>query len=237
MGPMSRRFLLGMSFAGALAHALPAWSQQGVSAPAGTFILTRKVERDLADGAVIVVTRRWKVRFDSTAGGIAVLGTQLDAQVAAPESLAALAKVEEARATDELFPILLDRSGAIVSLGNAPSTGAIDSAVAAAGVMLDRALADAAAARDAKQGVALLGRAGQGVVASLPPDLFFPRQGETSDTHDVSLADGSMGQLHIDITTRTSASGPWLEQFERKVTTKVGQSERLSREIWQMLPT
>ncbi|WP_203230522.1 hypothetical protein, partial [Segeticoccus rhizosphaerae] len=83
--------------------------------PQGLFRLTRLLERELVDGAVLSVERSWSCKFEHAGRGMRVVGEALDCFVKAPESLAPLAALEKQRKDMGPFPALLHSSGLIAS--------------------------------------------------------------------------------------------------------------------------
>src|SRR5688572_7537209 len=92
---LGRRALLGLAGAAA---ALPLFRTGSAAAqpasrfapPSGPMRYTRRLERELVDGARLVVSRGFAVRFVPEADGFRVDGEQVDSAVDAPAALDAL---------------------------------------------------------------------------------------------------------------------------------------------------
>src|SRR3990170_5977639 len=77
-----------------VAAAHPARPATGFAPPDGPMLYTRRLERALAGGARLVVSRSFAVRFRHAAEGFKVEGEQVGVEVEAPESLAGFARIE-----------------------------------------------------------------------------------------------------------------------------------------------
>ena len=102
---IGRRHLVGLLSFLPVATMLP---RAGFAAPAalafapGTapFRLIRRVERELRDGALLVVERAWSIRFVAQGQGYRLEGKQADVSVDAPAELDFLAAIERDRVED-----------------------------------------------------------------------------------------------------------------------------------------
>ncbi|MBY6015253.1 hypothetical protein KUV75_10140 [Qipengyuania gaetbuli] len=109
--------------------------------PSAALVLERTLDRHLANNALIRVTRSWSCTFRALGAGAVVDASQISAKVEAPPSLAAFARMEEARDASAIFPVQLDRSGLIV--GWDEETGPdIGTAVARAMDVIEAAVAN-----------------------------------------------------------------------------------------------
>jgi hypothetical protein len=212
----------------AASAAPPAAASRAFVAPAEPLILTRTLRRPLPDGAEIVSTRRYEVRIVAEGEGYRVDGRLLNADVATPESLAALAAIERSRPDTGLFPFRLDRAGRIASEA-APSDSAA-AAEAAATAKLEIA-GSSLSEPDRTQAQALvdqlLRRGERG--ARWPVDLFNPDPGLRSQTSRVELADGQHGTVTTTIDARNDAQEA---SIERTVITETGGAQRVTRELY-----
>ncbi|MEE4205346.1 MAG: hypothetical protein V2I39_03585 [Erythrobacter sp.] len=207
MTQTDRRTLL----AGALAAsfiAIPARAADGIAIPEGPMLLTRRIERELARGARLAIARIWLVTFTRRGRGVAVAGRQLTARVDAPVELADLAKAEEARSTDTMWPILLGEDGAILAAGEGAGQ-----AVFAEAQLIDEAL-----------------------VAQLPGDLFYPAETPLRRSETLALPGGLEGTFELSWNARRAPGRLWLGEAEREIVTRVGSDTRRALETWRMEP-
>lgn len=114
---VTRRQACQFALGGLALSAAPAGALSALMAPTGPCVLTRRLKRGLRDTKFIAATRSWEVTFARQSRGMAVRGEQISVLVEAPERLAPLAKIEQERSTDEMFPILLAGDGLIVAAG------------------------------------------------------------------------------------------------------------------------
>lgn len=113
----SRRSFLAGSLVISTGVALPVAAAVQLEIPHGPMLLGRKIERDLRDGAKIIVMREWQIEFSHSERGIEIGGSQISAKVKAPEQLREIARIEEERSTDGMFPIILTETGLIDRVG------------------------------------------------------------------------------------------------------------------------
>ncbi len=204
-------------------------------APTGPTTLTRSVRRVLADGKEVVSSRTYALRFVREGEGYRVEGSQVDCTVDAPAALAALAEVERKRVDAGLFPLRLDAFGRIV---DSSAKGDAASRREAAAKVSGRVSASALGAGDkveAQGFVAGLVERG-GAQAVWPADLFVAARGERNETRRLALPGGGEGT----VTVATRAAGDTgvaaAATFERIVTTELGISRNVVRELFTLKP-
>ncbi len=237
-GGITRRRVLGGAMVGTLAgvaaYAPPLLAAQPLNIPQGPMRLVRRLERGMHDGAVITVERAWQVLFNAQGRGISITGKQVDASVDAPNALAPLARIEESRSTAGMFPILLTASGTIDAVG--PYTKAADLAKAvrhAEAQIAARAVPVGAKAQQL-QYLAQLQRTAGSFLKHLPRDLFYPASQPVRAVQEVSLPNGLVGEFEVVYEARSAPDRQWLDLAVRRVVTRIGQSQRHSREVWSM---
>jgi len=240
MNSISRRRLLGYS--ALLGAALPAYGLFGASRAhastlplAGDWILSRLIERQLSDGNFISVARSWGVQFRAKIGGYEAVGNQLSVDVKAPEKLAELVRLEEHRVSN-LLPIEMTSRGMIHSAGTASSGDDLAQAVGLAKEILAEAGASETKQSQAKQFLNQLQSAAHPLLDNLPPDLFFPSDEKVEKTDTVQLPDGTYGRFHLEYWGKTQDGSSLLHTAQRIITTTIGQSSRISREVWTLKP-
>lgn len=220
----------------ALASPLGATVRTAIAAaPRGRFVLTRRLTRQLMDGEAIVVTRRWDIGFAARATGLVVSGRQISAEVSAPPVLSALARIEQDRVADAIFPIQMGKTGQIEATG-VQSSEALFDAIETARVIFARTLAKERPPGDIARTLSSIGQTSAEAMSGLPRDLFFPQAGTQSSQQTVALAGGETGEITVVTLARTEAASGLLRESERKVITRFGGSERVTREEWTLTP-
>jgi hypothetical protein len=207
-----------------------------VAPPAGLFTLERVLTRGLAGGAVLTVTRRWRIGFAPRAGGLQVDGAQLFAAVAAPPVLAPLARLEESRSTAAMFPMALGPDGRIVDGRRDPDGTQLAAAIEAARLLLSRPGGDPARFQHAQGFLRELANMSADMVSRLPADLFFPITTPMAETRDLALPEGATGSIAVELSASADPQTGLLRVSERRVTTRIGSSARVAAERWSLAP-
>ena len=230
----SRRGFLVGSLAVSAGAITPAAAAALLDIPLGPMLLGRKIERDLRDGAKVIVKREWQVEFSRLESGIKISGGQISAKVKAPEKLREIARIEEERPTDGMFPIMLTGSGLIDQVEEVEDSASIEAAVREA----EEVIAQLPRIEDEKsqmrQAIARLQAASNSIFDVMPPDLFFPTNTQFEDSRNLPLPDGTMGEFKLVYRARHASQGPWLDTAERHVFTQIGEDIRHSHEVWTM---
>lgn len=240
MNAADRRGALRMAAAFALAPMLlragpgAARSSSPVALPPGPMVLTRRLHRELSDGATILLQRRWTIRFLPTAPGYKVEGHQLDASVEAPPSLAALAKIEQARVADDRFPLQLDATGMIVGASRASDSSALDKAAKAALDMVRRARLSDARRQDATRMLAAIQHSTNGMLGQMPADFFVPGNDRWEEERSLALPGGLRGTVRVRFSASCVAGSALLASSHRAIETAIGQSVRHASEDWSL---
>lgn len=197
-------------------------------------VFTRRLTRGLSDGEKIIVERAWKIRFVRS-NGFTVSGSQISVDVRAPEALAALKRMEEAKIEKGLFPIRL-RSDGIIDGSRSPShQQAVQQAIDHAQRRV-AGLGTGAAAHDARRFLNAIQQATGEHISRMPRDLFFPRQLQASETREISLPDGSTGSVKVSFNAEMSRQFGVFRQARRAVTTTLGKVSRKSAVEWSLAP-
>lgn len=178
--------------------------------------------------------RAWDVRFVQQARGTVISGTQVSASVDAPPSLAELARIEQQRDTQAMFPIMLFDTGLVVASGSAPAD--LGAALrAAANMIADRPQSETQ--RDnLRRYRAEIHRAGSGQFETLPPDLFVPARTPQRRVEEVCLPGGLTGAFELLWEARAAPDSGWLIEGQRQIITRIEALERRSREVWRLGP-
>lgn len=238
---MLRRVLSGMA-ALPLSGTLLAANHGALRLPPRPMRLTRILERGLGDGKMITVERQWSVAFSRIGRTVQITGKQIAARVDAPERLAPLAKIEEARIANGMFPLLLSDSG--ILMGTEPAEGlasiassdksAMTRAIAVAKDMIARSGRSPSDTAQAMRHLAQMQEASQPLFATMPRDLFFPTGAAIRDIRAVNLPDGSVGEFELTYNASAVPEAGWLAKAERQIITRLGGDARQSREIWSL---
>ena len=220
--------------------ALPAWglpvrlaaSSRKVTFPTGTLTLRRSLERGLGENAAIVVHREWNCRFLPDDGGAVIDGRQVWVDVEAPAPLAALAKVEREREVTGLFPMSLGRDGRITAWSGREA--GLEAALNEARDFMERHIPSPSEAEDAKRYLATMSQTAAAAVSQVPRDLFYPQTGERHMQRTIELPGGGQGSYEVTISASARQQDGLLENSERRIVTKLGNSHRTSRERWSI---
>lgn len=231
---ITRRRVLGGAIVALVTRASPLVAAGHLNIPGKPMRLVRRLERGMRGGAVITVERAWKISFRPQDAGIAVSGEQISVSVDAPEALAPLARIERSRSTSEMFPIRLTANGSIASIGPYAESTDLAQAVRKAEAEISQRAIPAAAKAQQKQYLAQLQRAAGSFLDQLPRDLFFPAAQPSRTVREVSLPNGLVGEFEVLYEARQTPDHGWLDLAVRRVVTRIGDSERHSREVWSM---
>lgn len=217
-----------------LAHAAPQEVSPSFEPPSTPLVLTRTLWRSLRDGQEIVVRRSYEVRFRREAGGFLLDGKLIDSAVEAPAALALLAEIERQRPEQGMFPLRLDQAGRILQAPSRPALGEAHHAAA------QRSRAMFAAASLDAEGRKQAGILARGILeasvgaAYWPSDLFSPAMQSRRETRTLALADGLQGAVVVSVDVLGKLPGGLPQSVERRVTTEVAGSARVSREVWTL---
>lgn len=196
-----------------------------IAPPSCDMIYRRTVMRTLPGGIGLTATRDFRVRFNARDAGYLVDGAQVAARVEAPTNLAALARLEEQRVEQGVFPLVLDRSGRIVDGLAVPR----DLNVPEALEDVRRRFEDHGA--EVSQ---LLDALSASITAYLPLDLFAPRQDEQEQRQEITLPWGQTGEVLVRFSATRSAETGLMRLATRDVVTMLEGEERRSAERWEL---
>ena len=239
MGSSNRRTVLsGIAAAGGLSLlGLPvrlAAKSRTVEFPSKPFRLRRVLERDLGQGAQLSVQRDWRCRFDPAESGAQVVGAQTRCSVIVPPALSALGEIERKREVTGLFPMQLDANGIIRGWEHDRPLG-IAAALEQARKRIASLPLEAEEKRDAQTYLAAVAGKAAELVSTVPRDLFFPATGTRTETRALILGGGLKGSYEVTVSARSQAASSLLAFSERRIVTRIGDSERLAREHWSVV--
>lgn len=234
MRSWTRRTMLGGALAGWAIVSNPALAQSNLKVPKGQFRLSRRLVRELSDGARIIVERAWEIRFSESGANLAVEGRQVNVQVATPKHLEQIASIERNRSTDGQFPILLGRDGMIRAIGG----GSQEADIAKAIRMAEEMMVESGVANDERQRfsgyLSQIQASANSLFDQMPPDLFFPRNSGFNVTRPVNLPDGTRGEFSVHYSASADTETGLLQNATRKVVTQVAGTKQASSEHWKL---
>lgn len=203
--------------------------------PTGPMRYTRSLRRELADGAAVVATRSFAVRFVSLDAGWRLEGEEdVAPEVSGPPSLDGILRFERERRETGLFPLRIDGSGRIIAepgtAGSPQLDRAVDEAlhrIAASGLPEN----DQEAMRVFVVGVQLAAIA---LVGAPPADLFHPLSAPSGGRRAVTMPDGGSGEVSLSFTAEIDPATGLMRAAERLVVTRLGATERRTVERWTL---
>lgn len=231
--------MLGIGVWGALPRPLRAAAAGALPLPEGPLRLLRVLERGLGEGseATITVRRWWEIAFEREGRGILVRGRQLGAAVEAPPQLSEIARIEERRVADSVFPLMLSAEGTIISPPDTPSESeAVTAALRAAEGVVARLPAPADERARITRYLVEVHRAGSGALDAWPADLLFPSGEPLERSEGVALPGGLTGHFSLSYRAEPQAHAPWLARAERRVVTMIAKQQRSATETWTLGP-
>ncbi|WP_126665484.1 hypothetical protein [Croceibacterium ferulae] len=204
--------------------------------PATPMLYTRRLQRELKDGKLFVVTRSFAIRFERAEGGFRVTGEQVAVEVDAPPQLDRFVQMERERVEDGLFPLQLTEAGQIVGLKKVAPAEQLDDAIAQVLATIAEVVKPAA---DAEQ----LGRFARAIhenalllLTTLPPDLFAPERAQHQESRTLNLPDGSEGVVTASYRMARAPTTGLLTEAQREVITVVGGHHKRTVESWTLQP-
>lgn len=234
MTRVSRRVALGGGFAGLICLATPGLATSQLQVPRVPMRLSRTLIRSLSDGNQIEVSRAWQILFAQQGRGLAVTGHQINVAVSAPKRLEPIAEIERSRSTDGKFPILIDSSGLIVSAGEAEAASDVDHAIEVAQQMAAKNGASMTLQQQLRAALSQVQAGRNTLLDRLPRDLFFPRNSGFADRREISLPGGDSGEFEVSYSVTSQPLSGLLDRAERRVVTRVGDTEQTSSERWKL---
>ena len=223
----TRRTALGWLALGPLIGlvGLPAQAQRSGSqfAPATTpYRLRRRIERELRDGATLIVERTWSVQFVPQGRGFRVDGEQSGVTVDAPPALSFLAQVERNRIDQNMFPLMLGSAGEIIGQSATRDDATLSVAIDKVRQRLAAASEQGMDAEAGEEFLKHLQRAGEEALATWPTALFAPGELDVVHEREVALPAGRSGILTVRTLAASDPATGLMRQFERRVETRLG---------------
>lgn len=244
MNRIDRRAALRVALATALAPtvvsrasaaAVPA--QGLINPPGGPMRYLRRVERILAGGASIAVTREFAVSFRRFADGFMLQGSQISVKAVVPAGLGSFARLEESRVEEGLFPVSLDPFGRITST---EAEMHVQTVVGRAFAEAEEQIASqpiAAEERDELRAfVRAIHNAGAMLTAQMPVDLFAPSVPGRSEEQAISLPTGERGVVFSRFEAVRDGTTGLMRTASREILTEIGGDRRRIGEAWRLMP-
>lgn len=203
--------------------------------PQGQYCLTRIVERELIDGAILSVMRSWSCRFEQAGRGMRVVGEALECLVDAPGGLEPLAALEKQRKDAGPFPALLDGTGLIATQSSSEPVDqrlVIDTAIS----VLKNLSPNPLDLDEARMALTRMANAAGKSLGVIPRDLFFPDTEPQKLTRIIELAPDVTGQVELNVVSEAQPATGLLASRERRLVTRIGEDERVAREVWKLDP-
>lgn len=202
--------------------------------PAEHMRFSRSLIRELTGNAQIVVTRVWRVRFEPLGQGYSLQGEQIDVTVKVPPGLESLAELERRKVEAGMFPMMLSGDGLIMSDKAADPKPAIEQAIEQAAQTIAARNLPADDQRAVDEFLRTLQNSAQMATNRLPRDLFSPRDLSRQDVRTVGLPGDIAGEIVIAFSAKTTEPLGLLNTAERVVTTRIGDSTKMSTERWAL---
>jgi len=204
--------------------------------PSTPMLYTRRLQRELKDGKLFVVTRSFAIQFERSEHGFRVTGEQVGVEVDAPPQLAPFAQLERQRVEQGLFPLQLTETGQITGMKDVEQAPEFGEAVA-------RVLSTIAAVAEPTEDTEQLARFARIIhenalllMTTLPADLFAPARAQHRESRTLNLPDGTEGVVtasyHMD---RAPGTG-LLTQAQREIITEVAGHQKRTVESWTLQP-
>ena len=206
------------------------------AAPGQPMMLTRMLRHELGAGQEVVTRRSYLIQMTAMATGFRVDGDLTGVEVTVPPNLEPIAQLERDRRDDGLFPILLDRQGAISSQSASAAPVVPPAAHKVASTIIAGAALSSGERAEALHFVDALLNARGGVLTQWPADLFRPAEARRTTTTRFPLANGETGEVSVTLEAAADGQCGLLRAFDRMVVTNIGGLQRLSHERWTLVP-
>lgn len=200
---------------------------------ASPYLLSRTVTHVMPDGRKIAVTRTYRVRISPLEQGWLIEGHTVRVDVDAPARLAALAELERKRDDSGTFPMRLTPDGLLAPSDAVRPTDSATAAAAGEAVVarIRESDGDSERNRAAVATTRTLVAAGQNARIAWPVDLFRPTAAQRVETREIEG-----GTVIVALNARIDPESGLMRHFERRVTTRIGASERMVTEHWELQP-
>ena len=194
-------------------------------------VLTRELRRPLPGGIVISSARSYEITIVRDGGGYRIDGELVGVSVDVPRQFEALAALERARSDTGMFPMRIDDSGRFIGGDKRQVQPTANEAGRIAQGLVPTGLA-APEARDA--GAFIRQSTANPVLTSWPDDLFRPAPGKHRSSQVVALPGGKTGEVVVEIEAAVDPGSGLVTSLQREVTTRLGDSTRVTIEIWTL---
>jgi len=204
--------------------------------PAAPMLYTRRLQRELNDGKLFVVTRSFAIRFEPADDGYRVTGEQVAVEVDAPPQLARFVEMERRRVEQGLFPLHLTKAGQIVGLKDVEQAPELDNAIAQVLTTIAEVVKPAEDAEQLARFARAIHENALLLLTTLPPDLFAPERAEHQESRTLNLPDGSEGVVTASYHMARAPATGLLTQAQREIVTEVAGHHKRTVESWTLQP-
>lgn len=208
-------------------------AQSAFLAPAEPMVLTRVLRRPLPGGIEIATTRSYEIRFVRENGGFRIEGDLIAVAIEAPRQFEALAALERSRPDTGMFPMRIDETGRFVAAQAPPPPPAAPEVEHIAQGLVPASLSPTEA-HDASAFISQT--AASPIRTAWPDDLFRPTPGKRSSSQVIALPGGKTGEVTVAIEASIDPGSGLVATLEREVTTRLGDSTRVTIETWTLSP-
>ena len=205
-----------------------------IAPPAGPMLYSRTLVRSLAGGATLSVSRDFEIRFLPKVAGFRVEGWQVAASVEAPEAVAALARMEEQRIEDGVFPLELDGLGRIVSTDKESDAAVFDRAAALASRQIEAQDLPMDERAVLSNFIESVHQAASSVTSELPTTLFAPAEGRIAESRAIALPGGGAGEMASVFEAHVDPATGLMRSASRQVVTMLDGTSRTTTENWAL---
>ncbi|MBV1916970.1 MAG: hypothetical protein KUG65_02750 [Sphingomonadaceae bacterium] len=200
--------------------------------PSEPMILKRILRRPLPGGAEVMTLRSYEIQIRREGAGYLIDGKLIDVRTEVPGPFEALAAIERQRSDDGMFPMKLDDDGRFVPSPAKTAEASAQAAGQQADAMVSSLGLSASEARDARKFIGQV--SAKPARTDWPKDLFSPTAGKRTDTHTIPLPGGKTGHVSVEIDASVQGDFGLLTSLKRHVTTKLGDSTRVTQETWTL---
>jgi hypothetical protein len=194
----------------------------------------RKLRRELSGGFSVAAERQFEIHFVGLGAGYRVEGRQLGSTIEAPPNLEALARLEQERLEEGMFPLDLDREGIIRSGPASVAMPNLQQAIDIALSQLTAGLDSAAQLGEVRTFMAGLQQAAGTLSSAMPPDLFVPPSSVQRASREIDLPGGLHGSFSTEYSGSISQDTGLLAHARRVILTETGGTRRETVESWTL---
>jgi len=241
-GTFTRRRAIQLLTVGALAGSvLPLSPARAVGAsrfapPHAPMLFKSRIRHDLGDNVALITQRTFEVRFIPVSEGYRLEGTQVAAEIDAPEDLAPLAEIWRKTPLTTLFPFSVDENGLVIP-NSGPNPAAVPDLSEAIDVALDmlrKGGSSETVVDDAHSFFLWLQKAANEIGSDIPRDLMVPPAKLQQASKLIELPGGTSGTIEISFLGTTWPDTGVMREAERHIVTRVEGTSQRSSDNWSL---